>query len=147
MQPFLHLPVQSGADQILKAMNRKHDADDYRRIVDRLRAARSDLALSSDFIVGHPGETPADFDATMRLVDEIGFAQAYAFKYSPRPGTPAALQADRIADAEASARLSALLSLLNEQRVAFNRRFEGAVAEVLIERREDRRGRLAGRSA
>ena len=147
LQPFLHLPVQSGSDRVLKAMNRKHDADAYRRIVDRLRAARPDMALSSDFIVGHPGETAADFDATMRLVDEIGFAQAYAFKYSPRPGTPAALQDDQLPDAEKSARLSALLSLLNAQRVAFNKRFEGATTEVLIERRDDRGGRLAGRSA
>ena len=86
LMPFLHLPIQSGSDRILAAMNRKHTADDYRRIVDRLRAARPDLALSSDFIVGHPGETEADFEATMALVRDVGFAQAYSFKYSPRPG-------------------------------------------------------------
>ncbi len=90
LMPFLHLPVQSGSDRILAAMNRKHTADDYRRIIDRLRTARPDLALSSDFIVGHPGETEADFEATMALVRDVGFAQAYSFKYSPRPGTPAA---------------------------------------------------------
>ncbi len=90
LMPFLHLPIQSGSDRILAAMNRKHTADDYRRIVDRLRDARPDIALSSDFIVGHPGETEADFEATMTLVRDIKFAQAYSFKYSPRPGTPAA---------------------------------------------------------
>ncbi len=90
LMPFLHLPMQSGSDRILAAMNRKHTADDYRRIVDKLRAARPDLALSSDFIVGHPGETEADFEATMALVRDVTFAQAYSFKYSPRPGTPAA---------------------------------------------------------
>jgi tRNA-2-methylthio-N6-dimethylallyladenosine synthase len=90
LMPFLHLPVQSGSDRILAAMNRRHTADDYRRLVDRLRAARPDLALSSDFIAGHPGETPADFAATMQLIRDVGFAQAYSFKYSPRPGTPAA---------------------------------------------------------
>ena len=89
LMPFLHLPVQSGSDRVLAAMNRQHGVDLYRRIVDRLRAARPDIALSSDFIVGFPGETDADFDATMALVREVGFAMAYSFKYSPRPGTPA----------------------------------------------------------
>ena len=88
--PFLHLPVQSGSDRMLAAMNRRHTADEYRRLVARLREARADLALSSDFIVGHPGETDADHAATMALVREVGFAQAFSFKYSPRPGTPAA---------------------------------------------------------
>src|SRR5947208_12754917 len=90
LMPFLHLPAQSGSDRILAAMNRKHTAADYLRITDRLRRARPDLALSSDFIVGHPGESDADFDATMDLVRRVGFAQAFSFKYSPRPGTPAA---------------------------------------------------------
>ena len=90
LMPFLHLPVQSGSDRVLAAMNRRHTAADYLRLVEKLRAARPDLALSSDFIVGHPGETEADFEATLALVREVGFAQAFSFKYSPRPGTPAA---------------------------------------------------------
>ena len=146
LQPFLHLPVQSGSDAVLDAMNRGHDADAYRRIVDRLRAARPDLALSSDFIVGHPGETAADFDATMRLVDDIGFAQAYTFKYSPRQGTPAAAL-HQIDEAEKSARLNALMSLLMDQRVAFNRGFEDGPVEILAEKRDERTGRLTGRTA
>ena len=99
LMPFLHLPVQSGADAVLQAMNRRHTADDYRRIVDRLRAARPDLALSSDFIVGFPGETERDFAATLALVEDIGFAQAFSFKYSPRPGTPAASMRRQVKDA------------------------------------------------
>ena len=99
LMPFLHLPVQSGADAVLQAMNRRHTADDYRRIVDRLRAARPDLALSSDFIVGFPGETEHDFAATLALVEDIGFAQAFSFKYSPRPGTPAASMRRQVKDA------------------------------------------------
>ena len=97
--PFLHLPVQSGSDRVLAAMNRKHTADDYRRTVELLRRARPDLALSSDFIVGYPGESDADFQDTLDLVREIGFAQAFSFKYSPRPGTPAARDADQVAGA------------------------------------------------
>ena len=115
LMPFLHLPVQSGSDRILAAMNRKHTADDYLRLVDRLRSARPDLALSSDFIVGHPGETEADFEATLALVRAVGFAQAYSFKYSPRPGTPAAGAPGQVPEAEKDRRLQALQALLREQ--------------------------------
>ena len=118
--PFLHLPVQSGADAVLQAMNRRHTADDYRRIVDRLRAARPDLALSSDFIVGFPGETERDFAATLALVEDVGFAQAFSFKYSPRPGTPAAGMRRQVKDAVKSERLMRLQALLAEQARAFN---------------------------
>ncbi len=108
LMPFLHLPVQSGSDRMLAAMNRRHTADDYRRLVERLRAARPDLALSSDFIVGHPGETEADFEATLALVREVGFAQAFSFKYSPRPGTPAAGAPGQVPEAVKDARLQRL---------------------------------------
>ncbi len=110
--PFLHLPVQSGSDRILAAMNRRHTADDYRRLIDRLRAARPDLALSSDFIVGHPGETAADFEATMQLIRDVGFAQAFSFKYSPRPGTPAAGAHGMVPEAEKDRRLAELQALI-----------------------------------
>jgi tRNA-2-methylthio-N6-dimethylallyladenosine synthase len=134
LMPFLHLPVQSGADAVLQAMNRRHTADDYRRIVERLRAARPDLALSSDFIVGFPGETERDFEATLALVAEIGFAQAFSFKYSPRPGTPAAGMRKQIADPIKSERLARLQALLAEQTRAFNERSLGRVLPVLLER-------------
>jgi len=145
LMPFLHLPVQSGSDRVLSAMNRRHSADDYRRLVDRLRAARSDLALSSDFIVGFPGETDADFRATMDLVSEIGFVQAYSFKYSPRPGTPAA-QEPQLDDAVKAERLDALQALLNEQQQAFNAACVGRVLGVLLDRPGRRPGQLVGRS-
>jgi tRNA-2-methylthio-N6-dimethylallyladenosine synthase len=143
--PYLHLPVQSGSDRVLRAMRRRHSADDYRRIVERLRAARPDLALSSDFIVGFPGETEADFDATLALVRDIGFAQAYSFKYSPRPGTPAALlpEPDQTL---ADERLAILQALLGEQQRAFNRACVGTVMPVLFEGRGRHPGQLTGRS-
>jgi tRNA-2-methylthio-N6-dimethylallyladenosine synthase len=143
--PFLHLPVQSGADRMLAAMNRKHTADDYRRLIDRLRAARPDLALSSDFIVGHPGETEADFQATLALVREIGFAQAYSFKYSPRPGTPAAERA-QVPDADKDARLQALQALLRDQQRGFNAGCVGRTLPVLITAAGRHPGQIAGRS-
>ncbi|MGB0681084.1 MAG: tRNA (N6-isopentenyl adenosine(37)-C2)-methylthiotransferase MiaB [Magnetovibrionaceae bacterium] len=146
LMPFLHLPVQSGSDTILKAMNRRHSADDYRRLVERLRKAQSELALSSDFIVGFPGETRADFDATMNLIDEICFIQAFSFKYSPRPGTPAAALETQVPEAEKTARLSALQSLLNEQQVAFNKSCEGRVLPVLLDRTGRHPGQLLGRT-
>ena len=138
LMPFLHLPVQSGADRILAAMNRKHTADDYRRIVDRLRAANPDLALSSDFIVGYPGETDRDFADTVRLISDVGYAQAYSFKYSARPGTPAASVEDQVDPAVSAERLTALQQLLNAQQIAFNRRAVGTTQPVLL----DRPGRL-----
>ena len=145
LMPYLHLPVQSGSDRVLAAMHRRHSAADYRRIVERLRAARPDLALSSDFIVGFPGETDADFAETLALVRDIGFAQAYSFKYSPRPGTPAALlpQSDESCAAE---RLAVLQDLLDEQQRAFNRACIGTVMPVLFDNRGRRPGQLVGRS-
>jgi tRNA-2-methylthio-N6-dimethylallyladenosine synthase len=144
--PFLHLPVQSGSDRILAAMNRRHTADDYRRIVDRLHAARPDLALSSDFIVGHPGETAADFEATMSLIREIGFPQAYSFKYSPRPGTPAAGAADQVPEAEKDRRLQVLRALLREQQTDFNAACVGLDMPVLFTGPGRHPGQIGGRS-
>ncbi len=146
LMPFLHLPVQSGSDRILQAMNRKHTADDYRLIVEKLRAARSDLALSSDFIVGFPGETDADFAQTLRLVNDIGFAQAYSFKYSPRPGTPAAGLGNPVPDAVANDRLQSLQQLLNAQQQAFNDRCVGETMAVLFDRPGRHEGQRIGRS-
>jgi len=146
LMPYLHLPVQSGSDRILQEMNRGHSRDLYRRLADRLRSARSDLALSSDFIVGFPGESDADFDATMRLIEEIGFASAFSFKYSARPGTPAAAQADQVPVAVKAARLSALQALLFRQQRSFNDAKRGQVLDVLLQ--EDGRlpGQLVGKS-
>ena len=146
LMPFLHLPVQSGSDRILAAMNRRHGADDYRRLVARLRQARPDLALSSDFIVGFPGESDKDFAETLRLVTDIGFAQAYSFKYSPRPGTPAANARDQIPEPDKAARLAMLQSLLNAQQEAFNRSCVGQHLPVLFERRGRKADQLIGRS-
>ena len=145
LMPFLHLPVQSGSDRILNVMNRKHKADDFRRIVERLRAARPDIALSSDFIVGHPGETDEDFEATMRLVRETGFALAYSFKYSPRPGTPAA-GLPQIAEAVKDARLYELQAELRRQQDAFNAATVGLTTPVLFTGRGRHEGQIAGRS-
>ena len=146
LMPFLHLPVQSGSDRVLAAMNRRHTADDYRRLVDRLRAARPDLALSSDFIVGHPGETDADHAATMALVREIGFAQAYSFKYSPRPGTPAATAPNQVSETVKDARLQELLSALRDSQAAFNARAQGQTLTVLVTGPGRRPGPLGGRT-
>ncbi|MEE3626244.1 tRNA (N6-isopentenyl adenosine(37)-C2)-methylthiotransferase MiaB [Nitrospirillum sp. BR 11752] len=147
LMPFVHLPVQSGSDRILAAMNRKHTADDYRRIVDKLRAARPGLALSSDFIVGFPGETAEDFAATLRLITDVGFASAYSFKYSARPGTPAAAMAEgRLTEDDKSERLEAVQTLLAEQQRAFNASLLGTVQEVLFDRRGKHAGQLLGRS-
>jgi len=146
LMPFLHLPVQSGSDRVLAAMNRRHSAADYLRVVERLRAARSDLALSSDFIVGHPGETEADFEATLDFVRTVTYAQAYSFKYSPRPGTPAADAADQVPEPVKAERLTALQGLLNQQQHAFNHRFEGTVVPVLFDRAGKHGHQWLGRS-
>ncbi len=146
LMPFLHLPVQSGSDRILAAMNRKHTADEFRRIVDRLRAARPDLALSSDFIVGFPGETDAEFAETLRLVTDIGFASSFSFKYSPRPGTPASSMADAVPESVKSDRLAALNQLLEAQQEAFNHGCVGRRLPVLIEKPGRNPGQLVGRS-
>jgi tRNA-2-methylthio-N6-dimethylallyladenosine synthase len=144
--PFLHLPVQSGSDRVLAAMNRGHTADDFRRIADRLRAVRPDLALSSDFIVGHPGETAAEFEATLTLIRDIGFAQAFSFKYSPRPGTPAAGAPGQVPEAEKDARLQALQALLRDQQAAFNRSRTGMTMPVLLTGTGRHPGQLHGRT-
>ena len=146
LMPFLHLPVQSGSDRMLAAMNRGHTADEYRRLVDRLRRARPDLALSSDFIAGHPGETDADHAATLRLIEDIGFAQAFSFRYSPRPGTPAAGAPGRVADAVADARLQQVQALIRRQQDRHNRDSVGATMAVLFTGRGRRPGQLSGRS-
>jgi tRNA-2-methylthio-N6-dimethylallyladenosine synthase len=146
LMPYLHLPVQSGSDHILDRMNRRHKAADYLEIVDKLRAARPDLALSSDFIVGFPGESDADFSATLDLVRQVGFAQAYSFKYSPRPGTPAALMDDAVPEHVKAERLAALQDLLNDQQLAFNRACAGRELPVLFDRKGRHPGQLVGRS-
>ena len=146
LMPYLHLPVQSGSDRILAAMNRRHTAADYRRTVDRLRAARPDLALSSDFIVGFPGETDKDFAATLKLVTEVGYAQAYSFKYSARPGTPAAAADGQVPEAEKAGRLEALQQLLEAQQAAFNHACIGRTMPVLLDRAGRKPGQMVGRS-
>jgi len=146
LMPYLHLPVQSGSDRILKAMNRKHDADAYRRIVDAVRAVRPDVALSSDFIVGFPSESDQEFEATYRLVEEIGFAAAFSFKYSPRPGTPAAERARQVPDEIATERLHRLQALIRDQQTAFNAATVGRTVEVLVEKPGRDPGQLGGKS-
>jgi tRNA-2-methylthio-N6-dimethylallyladenosine synthase len=146
LMPFLHLPVQSGADRVLAAMNRQHTAVDYLRLTERLRAARPDLALSSDFIVGHPGETDADFKATLALVRDVGFAQAFSFKYSPRPGTPAAAAPGQVPDAEKNLRLAELQTLLRAQQERFNAGCVGLTLPVLFTGPGRHPGQIAGRS-
>jgi tRNA-2-methylthio-N6-dimethylallyladenosine synthase len=146
LMPFLHLPVQSGSDRMLAAMNRRHTADDYRRLITRLRDARPDLALSSDFIVGHPGETEADFRATLALVEQVGFAQAYSFKYSPRPGTPAAGAPGQVDEAAKDERLQELQALLRAQQTAFNAATAGLDVPVLFTGPGRKPGQLSGRT-
>ncbi len=147
LMPYLHLPVQAGSDRILAAMNRRHTADEYRRIIDKLRHYQPDLALSGDFIVGFPGETDQDFEDTLQLVRDVKYAQAYSFKYSPRPGTPAAaLESEMIDEAVKSERLARLQALLNEQQLAYNQSFVGREIDVLLEREGKRDGQIVGRS-
>ncbi len=145
LMPFLHLPVQSGADRILRAMNRRHTAADYVDTIEKLRAVRPDIALSSDFIVGHPGETAADFRATLDLVRRVGFAQAYSFKYSARPGTPAA-GLPQVAEPEKDARLQELQALLREQQSAFNADCVGRTTKVLVTGAGRHAGQIGGRT-
>jgi tRNA-2-methylthio-N6-dimethylallyladenosine synthase len=146
LMPYLHLPVQSGSDAVLEAMNRGHTAQDYRELVARIRRVRPDIALSSDFIVGFPGESDADFEATMGLITEIGFAQSYSFKYSARPGTPAAVARKRVPEDVKDARLERLQALLSEQEGASLRRCVGAEFDVLLEKPGRYDGQLIGRS-
>ena len=146
LMPYLHLPVQSGSDRILEAMNRRHGRELFLRLVDRLRAVRPDLALSTDFIVGFPGEGDADFDDTMRLVNEVGFASAYSFKYSRRPGTPGSAMADQVPETVKAARLSALQALLGQQARAFNVSKVGATVPVLFAETGRKPGQIIGKT-
>jgi tRNA-2-methylthio-N6-dimethylallyladenosine synthase len=146
LMPYLHLPVQSGSDAVLDAMNRQHTADDYRRIVERVRQARGDIALSSDFIVGFPGESDRDFEDTMALVRDIGYAQAFSFKYSKRPGTPASAARRQIPEDVKSVRLQALQALLTAQQNAFNASCAGRTMPVLFEKPGRKSGQAVGRS-
>ena len=146
LMPYLHLPVQAGSDKILDAMNRQHTAQSYREIIERLRKVRPDIAISGDFIVGFPGETKADFAETLRLATDIGYASAYSFKYSTRPGTPGAALGDQVPEAEKSERLAMLQELLNAQQVAFNQSTVGMTMPILFERKGRQEGQLLGRS-
>ena len=146
LMPYLHLPVQSGSDRVLSAMNRQHTSENYLDIIEAVRAARPNIALSSDFIVGHPGETEEDFEDTLTLVERVGFAQAYSFKYSPRPGTPASAMEDIVTEDEKSSRLARLQEVLNKQQSQFNEEFVGVVLPVLLDRKGRDENQLAGRS-
>jgi tRNA-2-methylthio-N6-dimethylallyladenosine synthase len=146
LMPFLHLPVQSGSDRMLKAMNRGHDSGFYLSVVDRLRAARPELALSSDFIAGHPGETEADHAATLDLIRRVGFAQAFSFKYSARPGTPAAAAPAQVPEAEKDRRLAAIQSVLRSQQTEFNARTVGLTVPVLVTHPGRHPGQVVGRT-
>jgi tRNA-2-methylthio-N6-dimethylallyladenosine synthase len=146
LMPYVHLPVQSGSDHILAAMNRKHTRRDYLEVIARLRSARADLAFTSDFIVGFPGETEADFRDTLALVEDVGFAGSYSFAYSPRPGTPAADMANQIPEEEKSDRLQRLQAVIARQQREFNAQFVGRTVEILLEKPGRRAGQLVGRS-
>ena len=146
LMPYLHLPLQAGSDRILGAMNRKHTAAQYAELVTKIRAARPDLALSTDLIVGFPGETDEDFEQTMHMVEAIGYAQAYSFKYSPRPGTPAANMADQVPDDVKSERLQRLQSLLRDQQTTFNASCVGVTMPVLFEKPGRHADQIVGRS-
>ena len=146
LMPYLHLPVQSGSDPILRAMNRSHSVDSYLRTIERVRAARPDIAISGDFIVGFPGESEEDFTATLNLVDAVGYASAYSFKYSARPGTPAAVMEGQIAREVMEERLRRLQDRIDANRIAFNRSTVGKGTQILIERKGRHRGQMIGRS-
>ena len=146
LMPYLHLPVQSGSDRVLRAMNRSHDADSYLRIIDKVRAARPDIAVSGDFIVGFPGESDADFKETLNIVDAVGYASAYSFKYSPRPGTPAAMMEDQIERDVMDQRLQQLQERIAYHQAAFNRSRVGTGTQILIERAGRSPGQMIGKS-
>jgi tRNA-2-methylthio-N6-dimethylallyladenosine synthase len=146
LMPYLHLPVQSGSDPILKAMNRSHSVDSYVKIIERVRAARPDIAISGDFIVGFPGESEKDFEATLALVDAVGYAAAYSFKYSPRPGTPAAVMEGAIGQDVMEDRLERLHNAIGKTQLAFNQSSVGRGTQLLIERKGRRQGQMIGRS-
>jgi tRNA-2-methylthio-N6-dimethylallyladenosine synthase len=146
LMPYLHLPVQSGSNRVLKAMNRSHTAETYLAILDKMRRARPDIALSGDFIVGFPGETEEDFEATLQIVDAVRYASAYSFKYSARPGTPAARMEDQIPREIMDERLRRLQERINEHQLAFNRSKVGVDTQILIERKGRHEGQMIGRS-
>jgi len=146
LMPFLHLPVQSGSDKILKAMNRKHTADHYRDIIAKLRKARPDLAFSSDYIIGFPGESEQDFEDSMQLARDVNYASCYSFAYSSRPGTPAANMGGLVRDDIAKERLARFQALINEQQKTFNQGTIGLTLPVLLDRKGKREGQLVGRS-
>src|SRR5438067_13637185 len=146
LMPYLHLPVQSGSNHILKAMNRSHTTETYLRILEKARAARPDIALSGDFIVGFPGETEKDFEATLQIVDEVGYASAYSFKYSARPGTPAAAMDDQIPREVLEERLQRLQERITQNQLAFNRSTVGRETQILVERAGRQGGQMIGRS-
>ena len=146
LMPYLHLPVQSGSDRILKAMNRRHTVVRFHDLVAKLRAVRPDLALSSDFIVGFPGESEGDFQETLDLIGRVGFASSFSFKYSPRPGTPGAALHDQVPEPVKGERLARLQALLDEQRRAFNAAVVGATLPVLLERRGRHPGQITGKT-
>jgi len=140
------LPIQSGSDDLLKKMNRQHTAEDYLKVIEAVRDVRPDIALSSDFIIGHPGECDRDFEKTLQLIETVGFAQAYSFKYSPRPGTPASTISEQIPEDIKSVRLEILQNLLNKQQKEFNVRFLGESVPVLFDRKGKLPSQIAGRS-
>ncbi len=146
LMPYLHLPIQSGSDKILHAMNRRHTAVDYLNIVERLRSVRPDIAMSSDFIVGFPGETDKDFSDTLKLIDKVGYASAYSFKYSVRPGTPAASKSSQVPEEVKSDRLLSLQQLLDAQQFAFNKTCESMKFDVLVEQKAGKKGQLNART-
>ncbi len=146
LMPYLHLPVQAGSDTILKAMNRQHTARDYLKIIEKVRKARPDIALSGDFIVGFPGESDVDFEDTLKLIEDVGYAQAYSFKYSPRPGTPGAELEDQVPETVKTERLARLQALLAQQQQAFNHSFVGQNMSVLLEKPGRSDDQLIGRS-
>jgi len=146
LMPFLHLPVQAGSDRVLKAMNRSHTAESYLRVLERIRAVRPDIALSGDFIVGFPGETASEFEETLQLVDAVGYAQAFSFKYSPRPGTPAATMADQVPVEVMDERLQRLQAALQRDSLAFNKTSVGKRCSVLVERKGKFPGQWLGKS-
>ena len=146
LMPFLHLPVQSGSDRVLKAMNRSHSVQSYLALLGRMRVARPDIAISGDFIVGFPGETEAEFEETLNLIDAVGYAQAFSFKYSPRPGTPAATMDDQIAPEVMDDRLQRLQTAVNRGQMAFNLASVGRTCDVLVERNGKLPGQWLGKS-
>jgi tRNA-2-methylthio-N6-dimethylallyladenosine synthase len=144
--PFVHLPVQSGSDKILKAMNRKHTVAEYLASITRLKKIRPDMAFSSDFIVGYPGELEEDFQATLNIIEEVSYAQCYSFKYSPRPGTPAAIMENQVPEEVKSQRLARIQALIAKKQDEFNTKAIGKVMPVLFEKKGKHQGQLVGKT-